>query len=123
MVQKLGERKKMHVADPRLRIKAQKRTKQGATTSVKSTAVRPLAAGDPVAAPFMCDFDTEKSFTDNWTTIDANSDGTTWMHDSDNGIAILMYNSTEQSDDYRVTANLITLASGDAYVAIDLGVA
>lgn len=121
MVQKLGERKKMHVADPRLRIKAQKRTKQGATTSVKSTAVRPLAAGDPVAAPFMCDFDTEKSFTDNWTTIDANSDGTTWMHDSDNGIAILMYNSTVQSDDYLVTANPITLASGDAYVAIDFG--
>lgn len=119
--QKLSERKTMQVADPRMRQAVQVRKKAETTTRVKTAATQPLADPAPVAAPFVCDFDTEESFINNWTTVDANSDGTTWTYDGDNGFAILMYNSTLQSDDYLVTANPITLASGDAYVAIDFG--
>lgn len=86
---------------------------------------RPAAAAVP--APFVCDFETEAAFDDNWVPKDANEDGTTWYYDDGGlmGISAALIDSnpygTTATDDYLVTANPITLKQGAGYVAIEYG--
>ena len=70
---------------------------------------------------FYCDFETEESFNDNWTVINANGDNRQWIYDNtnyDSGVA-LCYSGYVSNDDYLVTTNPVTLEAGDAFFSID----
>ena len=77
----------------------------------------------PVTPPFVCDFNTESSFVDNWDVINANDDGQTWYFNdyrADSGVAALEYSlSYLDSDDYLVTLRPVALPAGSAYFVFD----
>lgn len=78
---------------------------------------------EPFTPPFVCDFNTESSFIDNWDVINANDDGQTWYFNdyrADSGVAALEYSlSYLESDDYLVTLRPVALPAGSAYFVLD----
>lgn len=65
-----------------------------------------------VPTPYYCGFD-EDSDTGEWSIIDANEDGTTWVIDPSSGYALVEYSyDYYDTDDYLVTVNPITLETG-----------
>ena len=77
----------------------------------------------PATPPFVCDFNTESSFADNWDVINANDDGQMWYFNdyrADSGVAALEYSlSYLESDDYLVTLRPVALPAGSAYFVFD----
>lgn len=72
----------------------------------------------PVAAPYVCEFDSD-ACVDEWSIIDANNDGSTWAIYPDEKMAQMLYNSYNKSDDYLVTVCPVTLGAGANNIAIN----
>ena len=107
---------------PAADVRAERRAEMRKCMAAKSVKPVAQAATAPVSAPFKCDFETEESFTENWTVIDGNSDTYSWEYDQ-YGYAPLKVVSVwcgdYGGDDYLVTKKPVTLGQGEAHILFD----